>query len=121
MQLGDAYPRPLLSAKPLLPAAQMQALTVLGGQLQGRGAGLRHGEECVGDVGQEAVEVQELPPTGLLLGAPQQHRHHAGEELPAPLLWRRPPPFHLAKQQSLPVGGTPHLSPVCCLEGQGRP
>lgn len=76
----------------------VQALTVLGCQLQGCGAGLSHGEERVGDVRQKAIEVQKLPPTGLLLWAPQQHRHHAGEELLAPLLWWLPPPFHLGRQ-----------------------
>lgn len=77
---------------------QMQALTILRGQLQGCGAGLRHGEERVGDVGQKAVEVQKLPATGLLLRAPKQHGHNAGEELLAPSLRWLPIPFGLGRQ-----------------------
>lgn len=78
--------------------SRVQALTILGGQLQGRGAGLSHGEERVGDVGQETIQVQKLPPTGLLLWAPQQHRHHAGEELLAPSVRWLPPGFRLGRQ-----------------------
>lgn len=59
---------------------------------------MRHGEESVGDIGEKAVDVQELPPTRLLLGAPQQHWHHTGEELLAPSLWWRPPAFRLERQ-----------------------
>ena len=76
---------------------QVQALTVLRAQLQGRGAGLSHGEERVGDVGQKAVQVQKLPPARLLLWAPKQHGHHAGEELLAPSLRWLPTPFHLGR------------------------
>lgn len=77
---------------------QVQALTVLRAQLQGRGAELSHGEERVGDVGQKAVQVQKLPPARLLLWAPEQHGHHAGEELLAPSLRWLPTPFHLGRQ-----------------------
>ena len=76
----------------------VQALTVLGGQLQGCGGGLRHGEECVRDVRQKAIEIQKLAPAGLLLWAPQQHGYHAGEELLAPSLWWLPPHFRLGRQ-----------------------
>lgn len=95
-----------------------QPLTVLGGQLQGCRAGLSHGEECVGDVGQKAVEIQKLPPAGLLLWARQQDGHHAGEELLAPSLRRLPPPFHLRRQscQQPQVGSTALLLPTApCL------
>lgn len=78
--------------------SQVQALTILGGQLQRCGAGLSHGEESVGDVGQKAIEVQKLPPSRLLLWAPQQHRYHTGEELLAPSLWWLPPPFRLGRR-----------------------
>lgn len=78
--------------------SRVQALTIFGEQLQGPGAGLSHGEECVGDVGQKTIEVQKLPPAGLLLWTPQQHRHHAGEELLTPSLWRLPSPFRLGRQ-----------------------
>lgn len=79
------------------PPSWVQALTILRGQLQGRGVGLSHGEESVGDVGQKAIEVQKLPPARLLLWAPQQHGHHAGEELFAPLSWWLPPLLHLGR------------------------
>lgn len=82
--------------------SQVQALTVLGWQLQRCGAGLSHGEESVGDVGQKAIEVQKLPPSRFLLWAPQQHRYHAGEELLAPSLWWLPPRFRLLWDQEIP-------------------
>lgn len=73
-------------------------LTVLGRQLQGRGAGLGRGEERVRDVRQKGTEVQQLPP-GLLRWAPQQHGHHAGEELLTPLLRWLPPSLRLGRQR----------------------
>lgn len=93
VEWGQLFPAIL----PRLPGFS-QALTVLRGQLQGCGAGLSRGEERVRDVGQKAIEVQKLPRTGVLLWAPQQHRHHAGEELLAPSLCGLPSPFHLARQ-----------------------
>ena len=89
----------------------VQALTVLGGQLQGCGGGLRHGEERVRDVRQKAIEIQKLAPAGLLLRAPQQHGYHAGEELLAPSLRWLPPPFRLGRQSRQQPQETPPPPP----------
>lgn len=97
----------ILSGLPSL----VQALTVLGGQLQGCGGGLRHGEERVRDVGQKAIEIQKLVPTGLLLRAPQQHGYHAGKELLAPSLRWLPPPFRLGRQNRQQPQETPPPPP----------
>ena len=89
----------------------VQALTILGGQLQGCGGGLRHGEECVRDVRQKAIEIQKLAPAGLLLWAPQQHGYHAGEELLAPSLRWLPPHFRLGRQSRQQPQETPPPPP----------
>lgn len=109
VEVGGTRPGhpPLAAWTPSGPPSLAQALTVLGWRLQGCGAGLCHGEERIRDVGQEAIEIQKLAPTRLLLWAPQQHGHHAGEELLAPSLRRLPPPFRLGRQSRQQLQETP--------------
>lgn len=88
--------------------------TILGEFLVGAGC-LRHGEEGIGDVREEGVQVKVLPTPWLLFLITKQHGHHIAEKLVAPFLRWPPDILILHEMEAKEPGG--HLLWVESMPG----